>query len=306
MALMDMIMESMIDQPDQSFMEMHQREEAAEDKMAMESLGGFGDLPSADEDITMAPETVPAVESECRVMSAESFLSAMESHMEIRGSLEPATESCIADDLHKALEEGLPTDKAPYDPNAELDDIAETLAGIDADNDMDPDQPQPDENIENDMTIGNLVNEPQDKAPEMASEGFMAAVKNFFKPDENPESRKNREARLRELTPEQLCAVYAKSLRLSKIKIYKFTDDSSKFAHDSAALTIAAAKKQGLDCKVIPAGNGEILYIDGGKDSSNTTINAWCNIPHMGGDNLISDHYDGLIKSLAKDKDVKI
>ena len=95
MALMDMIMESMIDQPDQSFMEMHQREEAAEDKMAMESLGGFGDLPSADEDIARAPETVPAVENECRVMSAESFLSAMESHMEIRGSLEPATESCV-------------------------------------------------------------------------------------------------------------------------------------------------------------------------------------------------------------------
>lgn len=305
MSLLGMIMESLVETPDPSMMEMHQRDEMSADKMAMESLGGLGELPETQEE--------PAAESyepEVRVMSAADALAAIEANIEVKTG--KPVEMNDPESIFKALESELPTDKAPYDPTAELDDVAKILAGLDADDDMSPDQPQPDEKVEGDMDVGNLINENQDKEKiedagriDHATEGFMAAVKNFFKHDDDPESKKNREKRLREMTPEQVMKVYAESLRRSKIKVYKITDTSSKYAHDSAELTMAAAKNQGLKCKIIPVGNGEVLFIDGGDNADKTTVNAWCNIPHLGGDNLISDKYDSLIKCLAKDKEVK-
>jgi len=155
--LLGMIMESLVETPDPSMMEMTQRDDMSADKMAMESLGGIGELPETGE----AEPVVESYEPEVRIMNAADALAAIESNIEVKTGL--PVEMNDPESIFKALESELPTDKAPYDPSAELDDIAKVLAGLDADDDMSPDQPQPDEKVESDMDVGNLINENQDK-----------------------------------------------------------------------------------------------------------------------------------------------
>lgn len=101
------------------------------------------------------PEVIP--------MDASKFLDAMESIQEMKhaGQNIPSGMS-VAEQIHAALECGLPTSDAPYDPTEELDDIAATLAGIDPGDDIDIDQPQPDEGVDPSSTIEDLQNQPQD------------------------------------------------------------------------------------------------------------------------------------------------
>ena len=176
--LLGMIMESLVETPDPSMMEMTQRDDMSADKMAMESLGGIGELPETGE----AEPVVESYEPEVRIMNAADALAAIESNIEVKTGL--PVEMNDPESIFKALESELPTDKAPYDPSAELDDIAKVLAGLDADDDMSPDQPQPDEKVESDMDVGNLINENQDKEEvedsgriDHATEGVIATLK---------------------------------------------------------------------------------------------------------------------------------
>jgi hypothetical protein len=96
------------------------------------------------------------------VMDAGSVLSALESHMELRASMNPTNEPSVANQIHAALECDLPEGEAPYDPSEELENIASTLAGLDADDDVDPDQAQPDEGIEDGSSLEDLQEQPTD------------------------------------------------------------------------------------------------------------------------------------------------
>lgn len=146
MPLFDMIKEALTPQIDESAMEMMERDSSAEDRAAMEALGGLGEI----------PET-PVVED--RLIGAMEALQTIERHMEFHPE---EVEPSHIEALHRALEANLPTEPPAYDPTSELEEIEQTLAGIDMTDENDPDQPQPDENIENDMTISDLMNVLQD------------------------------------------------------------------------------------------------------------------------------------------------
>lgn len=143
MALMDMIHEVLT--PAQ---EQHQDEtQTPEYIAAMESLTDYHELPT--------PEPV-----EIRAINPLDALAAIEAHMEMRdGPAEPA----YYDALHAALEANLPTEAPPYDPTAELEEIAQSLAGIDMDEIDDVDQPQPDADLNDDSTINDIMTTVQDK-----------------------------------------------------------------------------------------------------------------------------------------------
>lgn len=147
MALLDMIQSSLAESAaTKKAVESHQRESLHDDLSAMESMGM---------DFTPAQQ-----ESNFIPANAMDVLKAVESHL---GMLEeqPA-KSLKIHGIAAAIEESLPSEAPAYDPTEELDDIANTLAGIDSDDDVDPDQPQPDEDINNDSTINDMMTEPKD------------------------------------------------------------------------------------------------------------------------------------------------
>lgn len=85
-----------------------------------------------------------------------------------------SVENSIEDQIHgltTAIEEGLPQTAQEYDPTADLEEIEQTLAGIDQTNpELDPDQPQPGEQADKVTdTIANTMASPQDtEDPESA------------------------------------------------------------------------------------------------------------------------------------------
>lgn len=144
MSLMDLIHQAMQPEPDPTAAQ--ESATTLEDQMAMEALTDHVEL----------PDVKPV---EIREVDALEALRAIESHMEITKSVEtPYYEA-----LHEALEANLPTEEPPYDPTAELEEINQTLAGIDSDNTGEVDQPQPGENLEEDSTINDLMTMMQDQ-----------------------------------------------------------------------------------------------------------------------------------------------
>lgn len=144
MGLMDLIHQAMQPEPDPTAAQ--ESTTTLEDQMAMEALTDHVDLPNVE----------PV---EIREVDALEALRAIESHMEIT---KPA-ETPYYEALHDALEANLPTEEPPYDPTAELEEINQTLAGIDSDNTGEVDQPQPGENLEEDSTINDLMTMMQDQ-----------------------------------------------------------------------------------------------------------------------------------------------
>lgn len=143
MALMDMIKQSLEDAPAiRVAVESHQNETMHEDLATMEAIG------------VMDSEVV-----ESHAINAMDALRAMESHIAMKA---PIPTGRTPADIAAAIEESLPTEAPEYDPTKELDDIAQTLAGIDDDDDVDPDQPQPEEDLGPDDTIHNMMTEPKD------------------------------------------------------------------------------------------------------------------------------------------------
>lgn len=146
MALLDMIRQSLEEKPAvTAAVESHTAETMHEDKMAMEAIG------ITDTNVTAEPTV--------RAMSAMDALRAMESHMELQDS---TYHKRTPADIAAAIEESLPDEPPEYDPTKELDDIAESLAGIDDDDGVDPDQPQPEEDVGPEDTIHNMMTEPKD------------------------------------------------------------------------------------------------------------------------------------------------
>lgn len=151
MALLDMIHDAMKPQVSPEIVKDHERDLSSGDRLAIESLGGLGELPKTEE-----PAPV-----EDYLMDASDALRAIESHMEMD---QAPNEVPYFEALHEALEANLPTETPPYDPTAELEEIEQTLAGIDADNTPhDVDQPQPEEDIEKDSTINDLMTSLEDR-----------------------------------------------------------------------------------------------------------------------------------------------
>lgn len=100
-------------------------------------------------------------------MSAGDALMAFESNMEVRKDIDHLRDPLppsLADRLSMAIEEGLPQTAPEYDPTADLEEIEQTLAGIDQTNpELDPDQPNPDEQMEKvTATISDLMTTPTD------------------------------------------------------------------------------------------------------------------------------------------------
>lgn len=159
MALFDMIKESMTPKRD-SMMEalrfannQHKREQAMESARAN----------------TMRQIQTEKRNAETVAMSPAQFLAAVETEMYVKGTQHPnlATRPMTAQEaLHFALEETLPDEEPPipiYDTEQDLDDIEQAVAGIDAAFDNpDPDQPDPQEDINNDTTINDFMTAPQD------------------------------------------------------------------------------------------------------------------------------------------------
>lgn len=146
MPLFDMIQEALTPTVDESALEMHQNDMMEEDLAAMEALGGFGELP-----------LVEPVEH--RSLSALEAMRVMESMADVRGTNIPE----YHDIIHAALEANLPTGEPEYDPTAELEEIANSLAGIDTIETDTVDQPQPNDDLENDSTINDVMTMLQDK-----------------------------------------------------------------------------------------------------------------------------------------------
>ena len=163
MALIDTIKSHLRDLKPASEAATALKEQDIASRAAMEALGAS--TPSV---------MAPAVE-ETIAMNANDFLAAVEGTMEARlenhygRTMRPAT---IHEACYYALEETIPEGLVPpeYDPAADLRQLEEITAGVAAALQADPDQPNPEENIENSTTIGDLSNAPQD----IASEGFGA------------------------------------------------------------------------------------------------------------------------------------
>lgn len=146
MALLDMIHETMNPELDPDATTAFETDLTLDDKLAIEALGGIGEIPSI---------TEPAMQ----LMSAIDALNAIESHMDLTAE-ENENEYFRA--IHEAFEADLPVGEPPYDYSRDLEDIDEILMGVDVDNTGDVDQPDPEENIENDFTITDLMTAPQD------------------------------------------------------------------------------------------------------------------------------------------------
>jgi hypothetical protein len=173
MALLDMIKQSITDKATDDALEMYQRDSHMADMAAMESMGGF-DLPPLREEI---------LPDEWHSMSAMEALMAMESHYQLKGEQMPLPKD-TATLIHESLECDLPEGAPPYDPSAELEDLAQTLAGLDADDNVDPDQPSPEDDLENSTAINDLGTEPNDtedpdEAGTISVEAFMDKVRGF-------------------------------------------------------------------------------------------------------------------------------
>ena len=147
MALLDMIKESLADPEVDAAVENEQFQDIKEDKEALESFGM--DFNPTEKDYERIP------------VDANDALAAVEAHLGMLADDESAEEH-YPSQLAKAIEESLPSEAPAYDPTEELDDIANVLAGIDSDDDVDPDQPQPEEDINNDSTINDMMTEPKD------------------------------------------------------------------------------------------------------------------------------------------------
>lgn len=106
-------------------------------------------------------------------MDANDFLAAVEGTMEARlenhygRTMRPAT---VHEAVYYALESTIPEGLVPPEPTFECECEAcdDALSGVQALLEYDPDQPNPEDDIENSTTIGDLSNAPQD----IAEEGF--------------------------------------------------------------------------------------------------------------------------------------
>ena len=148
MALFDMIHQAMTPSVDQNMVEDHERDLSEEDRLAIESLG-------LNESSYENNQTEPIPN---RALDAMEALNNIEAHKNLMNEPDPFYET-----LHRSLEANLPTDVPPYDPTAELEEIEQSLSGIDADTtDGDKDQPQPEEELENSSTIADLMTILQD------------------------------------------------------------------------------------------------------------------------------------------------
>lgn len=146
---------------------LNEQEKAS--RAAMEALGAS------------TPSVIAPSFEETVAIDANDFLAAVEGTMEARlenhygRTMRPAT---IHEACYYALEETIPEGLVPpeYDPENDLSLLDESAAGVMATLQADPDQPNPEENIENSTTIGDLSNAPQDIADESFSD-----IKNDFK-----------------------------------------------------------------------------------------------------------------------------
>lgn len=162
MALFDMIHQAMTPSLDENLVHDHESDLNEEDKLALESLG-LND--HSYDDTNDGNKSIPN-----RRLDAMEALSNIEAHKNLMNEPDPFYET-----LHKALEANLPTDVPPYDPTAELEEIEQSLSGIDADTtDGDKDQPQPEEELENSSTIADLMTVLKDhEADEADSKGVL-------------------------------------------------------------------------------------------------------------------------------------
>lgn len=159
MALIDTIKSHLRDPKPASEAAAALQEQDIASRAAMEALGAS--TPSV---------AAPAFE-ETVAIDASAFLSAVEGTMEARlenhygRTMRPAT---IHEACYYALEETLPQGLVPpeYDPSADMRELEEATAGVLAAIQADPDQPNPEDDIENSTTIGDLSNAPQDNAVE--------------------------------------------------------------------------------------------------------------------------------------------
>ena len=108
---------------------------------------------------------------ECVAMTPEQFLAAVECNMQIKGTRHPnlITRPMTAmEALHYALEETLPDEHAPVptdDETSVMDghDDTESMLGVQTSiEDVDPDQPNPEDDFNNDTTLTDIMNTPQD------------------------------------------------------------------------------------------------------------------------------------------------
>ena len=144
MALFDMIHEAMTPSLNENLVHDHESDLNEEDRRALESLG------LNDHSYDNGNHFEPIANRRLDAMEA---LSNIEAHKSLLNEPDPFYET-----LHKALEANLPTDVPPYDPTAELEEIEQSLSGIDADTtDGDKDQPQPEDELENSSTIADLM-----------------------------------------------------------------------------------------------------------------------------------------------------
>ena len=150
MALLDMIKNSLAEsEAVKKAVESHTRESLHEDLSAMEHMG---------------MDFTPAQEPNFIPTSAMDVLKAVESHLNMIADTtnESNADNSKVHEIAKAIEESLPTDAPAYDPSEELEDIANVLAGIDSDDDVDPDQPQPEDEVDAGSTIHDMMTEPKD------------------------------------------------------------------------------------------------------------------------------------------------
>lgn len=97
-------------------------------------------------------------------MSASDFLAAYESHQALKAEMENPT-SAIEEEverIHQGLEDSLSKETAPYDPTEELENVAQTLAGIDDPNGIEPNETPDDKPLDGSENIENLMATPTD------------------------------------------------------------------------------------------------------------------------------------------------
>lgn len=144
MGLLDMIHDTLKEDKMDSGMEsMIQRAEAMDTHSAIESMGGIGSMPTVG----------------YQIYSPQQFLDAFESQQALKNE-DPDEDAMEA--IASALEETLPDQEPPYDPTEDLDDVINTLSGIDADDGVDPDQPNPEVEMSTDESIMRNMTTPKD------------------------------------------------------------------------------------------------------------------------------------------------
>lgn len=147
MALFDMIKDTLKDDElDPSFESVIDRSSTMETHTALESMGGIGQ------------PKVPA-EPNYQIFTPDQFLHAFESEQALKhGEL---TDDPIMQ-IAAGLEENLPDEDPSYDPTEDLEDVINVLSGIDADDGVDPDQPNPEDELSTDDSIMRNMTTPKD------------------------------------------------------------------------------------------------------------------------------------------------